>query len=362
MVGGMVKQNLKKGEKEMKKRTFLVLAVGTIVFSLLVGAMPALAPAQPKVIHWKGQNAYPAGTSQGYGIHLAQWLERISEGRLKVDIAPPGAIVPVGDMFDAVSKGVLDFAGNYFAGYYMGKFPEQDVEAGLPFAYTSIEDFWDLLYERGGFDIFQQVYAEKNIKWFPSTPNATYHVGTNSFELKSIRDLKGKKIRAVGTMADYLKALGASPVYLPAPEIYMASKLGTIDGCVFATDALDDFKLKEVWKSYIKDPNGSCLITNYLINMDSWKKLPADLQAKIQREQRYVDLEWTMHSSVLIRYSERKALRDYGVKPVFLPDNEKEEIMKIALSIWDKTAAKSARCAKLIDTLKAQARDLGRIK
>jgi TRAP-type mannitol/chloroaromatic compound transport system substrate-binding protein len=345
----------------MKRKTLLFVVVGVIVFSFLGGVKPAPAPAQTKVIHWKGQNAYPAGTSQGYGIHLAQWLERISDGRLKLDLSPPGGIVPVRDMFDAVSKGVLDFAGNYFAGYYMGKFPEQEVEAGLPFAYTNLEDFWDLLYERGWFDIFQQVYAEKNIKWFPSTPNGTYHLGTN-FELKSIRDLKGKKIRAVGTMADYLKALGASPVYLPAPELYMASKLGTIDGCVFATDALDDFKLKEVWKSYIKDPNASVLITNYLINMDSWKKLPADLQAKIQREQRHADLEWTMHASVLIRYSERSALKDYGVKPVFLPDSEKQEIMKIALSIWDKTAAKSPRCAKLINILKDQAKDLGRIK
>ena len=114
----------------MKRKRLLVVVTGVIVLSLIAGTMPTPVPAQPNVIRWKGQNAYPAGTSQGYGIHLAQWLERISEGRLKVDLAPPGGIVPVGDMFDAVSKGVLDFAGNYFAGYYMGKFPEQDVEVG----------------------------------------------------------------------------------------------------------------------------------------------------------------------------------------------------------------------------------------
>jgi TRAP-type mannitol/chloroaromatic compound transport system substrate-binding protein len=360
MVGRITKQNLKKGEKEMKKRIFLVLAVSTIVFSFLAGTMPTLVPAQPKVIRWRGQNSFPGGISAGYANNIADWLKRISNGQLVIDLGAPGSMVPVPETFDAVSKGLIDYSYTC-SSFSMGKFPEQEVLSTLPGAYPTLADCWDFMFERGGFPIVQEVYAEHNIKWFPNFPNTIYQIGTN-FELKSIHDIKGKKLRATGSAADVIKLLGASPVFLPVGEIYMALKLGTIDGYVGGIDYLEDVKLKEVIKTFIKEPNMSSVLCEHIMSLNSWNKLPAALRERIQRDQRHAELDWTMHATVEMEYLERRVARDYGVKFISLPKEEQEEIMKATVMVWDKIAAKSPRCAKLIGIIKAMAKDLGRIK
>jgi TRAP-type mannitol/chloroaromatic compound transport system substrate-binding protein len=348
------------GRKEMKRKTLLVVVMGVIVVSFIAGAMPTPVPAQPKVIHWRGQNAFPGGISAGYANNMADWLKRISDGQLVVDVGAPGSIVPVPETFDAISKGLLDYAYTC-SSFSMGKFPEQEILSTLPMAYTTLGECWDFMFNRGAFQIFQEVYAEKNVKWFPNFPNTIVEVGA-SFDLKSIRDIKGKKLRAAGSIADVIKLLGGSPVYLPPGEIYMAIKLGTIDGYVGGIDYLEDLKLKEVVKYFVKEPNLSSVLCEHIINMNSWNKLPAALREKIQREQRHAELDWTMHATVEIPYLERRVSKDYGVKFVSLPEDDHEEIMKAAMVVWDRIAAKSPRCAKLINILKTMARELGKIK
>lgn len=159
-----------------------------------------------------------------------------------------------------------------------------------------------------------------------------------------------------------MKGLGASAVFLPVGDIYMALKLRTVDGYVGGSDYLEDVKLKEVIKTYIKEPNLSSVICEHIINMNSWNKLPAALREKIQREQRHAELDWTMHATVELSHLQIRCARDYGVKFISLPKDEQEEIMKVVLVVWGNIAAKSPRCAKLIDMLKAMARDLGKIK
>lgn len=92
---------------------------------------------------------------------------------------------------------------------------------------------------------------------FPGTkPLALWTSEPNIFIMKDkdIRtpdDLKGLKIRAAGsTTAAVLEALGATPVQMPAGEIYNALQTGLIDGVVTGASAVTDFKLSEVADSY----------------------------------------------------------------------------------------------------------------
>ena len=61
---------------------------------------------------------------------------------------------------------------------------------------------------------------------------------------------------------------------IPAPEMYMALKLGTVDGAVFSMVALEDMKLKEVWKYFIVVQIVTTLVCSFLINMNSFNALP----------------------------------------------------------------------------------------
>jgi TRAP-type C4-dicarboxylate transport system substrate-binding protein len=142
----------------------------------------------------------------------------------------------------------------------------------------------------------------------------------------------------------------------------MALKLRTIDGYVGGSDYMEDFKLKEVIKTYIKEPNLTCIVCEHIINMNSFNKLPAALRERIQRDARHAELDWTMHMTVNNSRLQSKLTKENGIKFVTLPQNEQEEIMKAILIVWDSIAAKSPRCAKLIDIIKAVARDAGKMK
>lgn len=145
----------------MKRRDVLVAMV---MIGFLLTILPSRAVSQakaPKVIRWKGQGAFSGATASAAGVTFGKWVEKRSGGRLVMNVEPPGTIVPVREMFSAVSKGLLDFAGVYFGGYHAGMMPETDIETGLPLAWESSEEVWDAYYQRGLLEKIRKIYAEK---------------------------------------------------------------------------------------------------------------------------------------------------------------------------------------------------------
>jgi TRAP-type C4-dicarboxylate transport system substrate-binding protein len=333
----------------------------TLLMMICLVQILFMPPAESQVIRWKGQNAYVGGASGGAGPFFAEWVKKVTNGRLIIDVAQANAIVPVPEMFRATSKGMLDFAGQYFGGYHAGQMPETDIETGLTFAWETLEHAWDAYFNRGLLEEIRKVYAENNIYWIPAFPNQIQQIGS-SFPISSLADLKGKKIRATGVVAEYVKLLGASPVSLPAPEIYMALKLGTVDAAVFGFTALEDMKLKEVWKYIIVSPNCNNLVCSFMINMNSFNALPQDIKEIIDKQAAYAMLADSIRERLLMDYGIANAVKTHGLKLVTLSDKEanwiRKEVMK---TVWDKVAAKSARNAKLVELVRKQMRDLGRL-
>ena len=66
--------------------------------------------------------------------------------------------------------------------------------------------------------------------------------------MKSISDIKGLKLRALGLQANLLHELGAVPVSMKVPEIYMAIDKGTIDGTSANLTMAVGYKWSEVTK------------------------------------------------------------------------------------------------------------------
>lgn len=345
---------------KITKYLFTLLMIICLVQILLIPHLLA-APAKPEVIRWKGQNAYVGGSSGGAGPYFAEWIKKATGGRLIIDVAPANSIVPVPEMFAATSKGVINFAGQYFGGYHAGLMPETDIETGLTFAWETVEHAWDAYYNRGLLEEIRKVYAEHNIYWMPTFPDQIQQIGS-TFPISSLADIKGKKIRATGVVAEYIRLLGASPVSIPAPEIYMGLKLGTVDAAVFGMSALDDMKLREVWKYFIVSPNCNTLACSFLINMNAFKALPEDIKEIIEKQAPYIMLGDSMRQRLLMDYGNANAVKNYGLKLVTLSDKETDWIRKETMkTVWDKVAAKSARNAKLVELVRKQMRELGKI-
>lgn len=352
-----------------KKGKWVVLSL-LVLFSLVMGGF---CWAQPQIIKWKGQNGYPtheppppfkgfvAGGGGNAAVLFTNWVEQETKGRLQIQLAQPGAIVPVRDMFTAVSKGAIDFAGTYYGGYYTGIVPETDVEIGLPCAWQNGEMAWDAFYNRGLYEELQKVYAEHNVHFIPVIHNTSYGFGT-TFPVPNPEAIKGKKIRALGIYGELVKRLGGSPVVLPGPEIYFALKLGTIDGTIIGIDTLESSKLKEVWKCYVVEPNFNTIVTNLLINLDRWKALPEDIRKLIDENAKYKLLQYSMNNSICDRLIIAKVTREYPFRVVRWSDQDIAKVTKLSFSLWDSVAAKSPRTAKLVDIVRNQMKDLEIVK
>jgi TRAP-type C4-dicarboxylate transport system substrate-binding protein len=329
-----------------------------LVVVLLLAGLTVDVQAQQKTIRWKMQASYPVGTAvMMHGVEWAKIMDKLTDGRLKIDILPPGAMCGVNDIINYLQRGVFECAITY-GGFYTGLIPESDLEIGLPQSWQSYDELWDAMTNRGLGNLIREAYAEKNIQYYWTAADCFYHFNTN-FPVTKLADLKGKKIRALGVYGKYVQALGCSVAVVPGAEMYMAMKLGTIDGAIYGATGLMDVKLHEVVK-YYTHPTASQIALSLSINKDALKKLPDDIRVIVEEGSRYVLDDTAMKYITMCKASMAEAERLGSTKRSNLPEEELVKMRKLVAPIWDELAAKTPRMKKGVDILKKQMRDLGR--
>ncbi len=349
----------------MNRKQGLLAAVVIVGFLFTLLPSEVLSQAKDsKVIRWKGQGAFSGASASAAGVTFGKWIEKRTGGRLVMNVEPPNTIVPVREMFPALSKGLLDFVGVYFSGYHGGMMPETEIETGLPLAWEYSDEVWDAYYQRGLLEKMRKIYAEKNVYYLAPCPAGQISQIMTTFPVKSLKDLKGKKIGAAGIVAEFIKLLGASPVNVPYPERYMALKLGTVDALLTGGSMLEDAKLKELVTHFIITPNVNSYSNSFLVNLKSWNALPDDIKKALNEETRYlVADQHSMLDGIAGRLAIAKAVKENKLKLVHLPAEEVEWLRNETMTkIWDKVAATSPRCAELVELVKQQMRDLGKLK
>ncbi len=98
--------------------------------------------------------------------------------------------------------------------------------------------------------------------------------------VSKMADLKGMKLRSPGGhQTNYIKSLGAEPIFMPLGDVYLAMETGTVDGIVTCPPLILAYKLHEVAKHATVLTFG-CVSEGTVMNLNSWNKLPDD-QKKI---------------------------------------------------------------------------------
>ncbi len=380
----------------MGRKSLWVLGSALVILALLIGALSCAAPAAKptpaptaapspagtvspapavpaKVTRWKGQ-LYFASTVAPYGpfgagragagamdAEWSKWLEKASGGRLVIDWAEPGAIVPAAEGLNAVKTRVVDINVSS-ASSIAGTIPEAWVEQGLPFAWQTTAQEHDGLYNYGVNDALKKVYAQQNIYWLPN-PSGTIMVIGTTFPAPNAESIKGKKIRASGLRGEYINLLGGSPVAANWGEMYMGLKLGTFDGWMAGAASLEDTKLKEVTTGMALNSNTDMASRNLLINMDAFKALPQDIQGLIERDLPYVLYTCAWSWEQQCAWCIGNAAKQYGLKLYTWPVEDVKKVTKMAAdTIYPKVAARSPGTATLLEMVKKQMKDIGKIK
>jgi TRAP-type C4-dicarboxylate transport system substrate-binding protein len=100
--------------------------------------------------------------------------------------------------------------------------------------------------------------------------------------VRTLEDVARLRIRTPGGhQTNYIKALGAEPIFMPLGDVYLALETGTIDGLVTCPPLVLAFKLHEVAKYGVVATFG-CVTEGVIMNQRSWERVPDDLKPIIE--------------------------------------------------------------------------------
>jgi TRAP-type mannitol/chloroaromatic compound transport system substrate-binding protein len=336
-------------------RVLFALAAASLIST---APQPAMSQA-PKPMVLKGQSSHPAASNFHLIFKLwAETVEKMSAGRLKIEVLPAGAIVPAFEVFDATSRGVLDVGQAPF-GYILGK-----SLVGIPLSHGPLfgmdgNDYFAWYYDGDGMKLLDEFYRDVvklNVVGFPIPTDYPQGLGWFKKPIKNLEDLKGIKYRIYGIGAETYGKLGVSVVTLPGGEIVPAMERGVIEGAEWI-NCLEDKKLglHNVAK-YFYTPGMHEPVTGgqLMINKTVWGKLTPDLQEIIKVASVYAT---TMRNQAFNR--ETAVACQELVKGGTIVIRTPDDILKNFLDRWEKIqdeyAAKDPFYKKVIDSQKKYA-------
>jgi len=326
----------------MKRRNFIAAATAATVLSAC-GENPAKqncasgipSAGKQQTIQWNMVTTWPPGF-QGLGtgaLELAELIEKLTNGRLKVKVYGANELVPALQVFDAVSSGSVEM-GHGAAYYWKGKLPAASFFASVPFGLNAQEmNGW--LLKGGGLELWQELYAPFDLLPMPVGNTDLQMAGWFNKEINTVADLKGLKMRIPGLGGEVLKRAGGNPELIAGGEIFSALEMGRIDAAEFVGPYNDlAFGLYKAAKFYYypgwHEPGTTI---EGLINQQALAKLPIELQQAVKAACLIAN------ANMLAEYSEKnsealKILVDqHGVKIKRLPQEVLDHLRVIAQKV-----------------------------
>jgi TRAP-type mannitol/chloroaromatic compound transport system substrate-binding protein len=216
----------------------------------------------------------------------ADRVDRMSNGRLKIEVLPDGAIVGAFEILDAVDKGIVE-GGYAWTHYWSGKSPAAGLfsnpmaGAGVGLDQLShmawiLEGGGDALLNRFYTDVLKLKVVAQMIQ--PMGPDP---LGWFSRPIKDVADFRTMKYRAPpGITGEIFKEMGIAAVALPGGEIVPAAQRGTIDAAEWIGPADDrNLGLHTIWKHYyLQGLHQSTDVGEVLWNKAFYDRLSPDLK------------------------------------------------------------------------------------
>jgi TRAP-type mannitol/chloroaromatic compound transport system substrate-binding protein len=285
-------------------------------------------------------------------------IDKMSGGRLKIEVLPDGAVVPAFEILDAVDKGIVE-SGYAWTHYWSGKHPAAGIfsnpMAGSGAGLDQLSHVaW--LFEGGGYDLYRKFYSDilkVNVEPLFVQPMGPDPLGWFKNPINSVADFKKMKYRSPpGITGEIFKEMGVSAVALPGGEIVPAAQRGVIDAAEWIGPADDlNLGLHTVWKNYyLQGLHQSTDIGEVLFNKTFWNKLPADIQ-EIVRTAAMASMTETYTYNVYRNALAVKKLREeFKVQIRDTPRDFFPEFVRATGVVLDRYAAKDAFFKQVLDS------------
>ncbi|BFM50016.1 TRAP transporter substrate-binding protein [Marinomonas sp. THO17] len=299
------------------------------------------------------QSAWPLSlpASGQSAQHFTDKIKETAGDELRVKLYSAGKLVPSLEIFDAVQQGSLD-AGYTSPLYVAGRFPALQLFGGVPFGPSALS-YLDWVYNGGGLDIWRDIYAKQGVMTLPCGLMDSEAGGWYNFEINSVDDLKGKKIRFAGLAGEVMKKSGASVVLLSGGDIYPNLERGVIDGTEFSMPAIDAAMGFEKVAKYYYLPgwHQPAAITELIINKRKWDSMTKTQQTLIEDTCKETQL-WTVMSTTQDNALAIEKFKAAGTQIKSFPPAVLEAFKASTKEVMDEQANKDADFKRTLESLR----------
>ena len=334
----------------MKRICMLTVALVLITSALSVGVTVKSAEAEKKVLLKVPTCFSTALPALGDPIlYMADRLELISGGSLKMKVYEPGKLVAPFEILDAVSKGKVN-AGYTMSAYWQGKMPAAPFFSAIPFG-PEAGEFLAWLYYGNGLKLWQKMYDDNgyNVKVLPCSIIAPETSGWFAKEVKSMDDLKGLRMRFFGFGGLVMQKLGVSTSLLPGGEIFPALEKGAIDATEFSMPAIDQRLgfYKVVKYNYFPGWHQQATVAELMINKKVWNAMSDRQREVIEIACKASVTDSFAHAEAIQGAVIRENVEKRGVKNKYWSDEFLNAFKAAWLEVIDEQCAKSAEFKKI---------------
>jgi TRAP-type C4-dicarboxylate transport system substrate-binding protein len=318
----------------------LALAMSAITFSSAASAQDDIKRMNLRWAHF----APPTwGSAQAEQL-FAKEIEKRTNGKVKIQFFWSGALGGPAELMDLVASGAVDFA-SFPPTYYPAQWPMMGLINSQPMTWQDPKRAMDIQeYQIANNKAIQDELTKNKLKVVLIHGLPPYRLQC-TMPVKTIEDLKGKRIRTFGDWPPYvMQKIGAVPVNVPLGEIYESLQRGSLD-CGYNPNENSGFlKLYEVAKNWSDINFGAIAAYSSFANAEKFAAYPESLK-KIFKEAYDVAVAWEKEN---FDVAEKKHLADAekaGAKVIHFEEQDKLNAMfPDMLKTWEETMCGKNLC------------------
>ncbi|MEZ9231425.1 TRAP transporter substrate-binding protein [Vibrio amylolyticus] len=281
----------------------------------------------------------------------AERVEKMSNGRIEVDLLPVGAVVKHTETLGAIKMGILD--GHITAtGYFSGKDPAFGLIGNMVGAWSDTTELLQYMNYGGGNELMTELYAPYGVQ-FVGASTTGVEAFISKKPIDSVDDLKGLKLRAPeGLVQQVFAAAGATPVNLPGSEVFTGLSKGVIDAAdytVFSTNqkaGMNDVAHHPIYPGFHSLP-----LIDISISQKKWDKMPEDLQVMLKASVRDFSYDITTQLKIADQAAVKVAQANPDITIHDWSQEERKKFREIAKGQWKVFAERSPSAEKVYESV-----------
>ncbi len=246
-------------------------------FFVGLAALPATAETEWNVSMWGASRAVTVAIE-----YLAEQVGVRTDGDFKMVVHFGEAISPARENIDGIAIGAFE-AAHICPSYHPGKTPAL-LALELPFLpFESVRAAHKVALKSHSHPVIEKELSQFNARVLQHVIAPRYEFMGRGEPPETFAAWQGKRVRAPGAIGDGVRALGARPTSVPAPEIYTSLERGLFDAAALPFSyTFASYRIHEVSDWYTFNMNiaiPSCII---LVSQDAWTALSDEYQALIE--------------------------------------------------------------------------------